>query len=121
MSVTTPMARIPAAKFQRVMMASGMAVAKMRTQSAMAQEVVAGVALATGEEQPGGDDGREIQEDDRDVERAHLAKRPAPGAGLHCRSGTDQQAQTVKDDPQPQPPVAFGFSKAKPDSWKLLL
>src|SRR2546422_7992387 len=29
-------------------------------------------------------------------------------------------AQTVKDDPQPQPPVALGFSNANPDSWKLL-
>ena len=28
---------------------------------------------------------------------------------------------TVNDEPQPQPPVAFGLSKAKPDSWKLLL
>ena len=86
----------------------------------MAEEVVAGVTLATSEEQPGGDDGREIQEDDRYVERAHLAKRPAPCAGLHRRSGPGQRAQTVKDDPQPQPPVAFGLSNAKPDSWKLL-
>ena len=31
------------------------------------------------------------------------------------------EAQTVNDDPQPQPPEAFGFSKANPDSWKLLL
>ena len=42
-------------------------------------------------------------------------------AGLECRPTEGQRPHTVKDDPQPQPPVAFGFSKVNPDSWKLLL
>ncbi len=46
---------------------------------------------------------------------------PATRAGLECRPEGGQRPHTVKDDPQPQPPVAFGFSKVNPDSWKLLL
>ena len=89
----------------------------------MAEEIVAGVALSAGEDEPRHDDGNEIDDDDGDVERTHLgeAKKPATYAGLGRRLEGRQRAQTVKDDPQPQPPVAFGFSNAKPDSWKLLL
>ena len=94
----------------------------------MAEEVIAGVVLAAGEAQPRHDHRREINENDRYVEGAQ-------GWGSGLRSGTAKsprrarawyadgrsRGQTVKDDPQPQPPVAFGFSNAKPDSWKLLL
>src|SRR2546430_16459226 len=90
-------------------------------QPAVAQEIVSGVALASRPHEPEHDHGDAVRRDDGNVEWAHLAKEPATGAGSTCRKREGQRPHTVNDDPQPQPPVAFGFSKANPDSWKLLL
>lgn len=88
----------------------------------MAEEVVGRVALSSRERQAEYDDGREIRDDDRDVERSHGYKCEGPRnpRALMTASGWIN-VQTVNDDPQPQPPDAFGFSNANPDSWKLLL
>ncbi len=96
----------------------------------MTEEVIGRVALPPGEEQARYDDGREIQCDDDYIEGAQgevprgwetTAKSPRRARAGDADSGVANGGQTVKDDPQPQPPVAFGLSKANPDSWKLLL
>src|SRR5437762_1371695 len=77
-----PIARMPAARLHCVMMASGMAVAKIRTQSArarvsrntpdaVAEEVVARVALAARQHEAEHDHGDAVRRDDGDVEGSH--------------------------------------------------
>src|SRR2546422_177581 len=77
-----PIARMPAARLQWVMMASGIAVAKMRTQSARAragvpEEVLPRGGLASRGHEPGDDDGGAVGRDDGYARRAQCHRRAA--------------------------------------------
>src|SRR5436189_128290 len=106
MSVTSPTARIPAGRLQCVMIASGMAVANTRPRPRAATTYSATIAWSSGRTRYG-----TSQKTGPLVERA----------GARGSIVGNAWGQTVNDDPQPQPPVAFGFSNAKPDSWNVLL